>query len=124
MKSYREILEIMSNASPEKQSEFKEIVNNNWLERPTREFTIFMNFMNPGQGILMTLTVAVLASEGGLFYVDYTTSYFVKGSSDNRLNLTILFLNIGLLIILLYNLSEVRKDKRLIEKSKRKDRAK
>lgn len=124
MKSYREILEIMSNASPEKQSEFKEIVNNNWLERPTREFTIFMNFMNPSQGISMTLTVAVLASEGGLFYVDYTTSYFVKGSSDNRLNLTILFLNIGLLIILLYNLSEVRKDKRLIEKSKRKDRAK
>ena len=107
----------MSNASAEKQNEFIDIMENNWLERPTRELTIYLNFVNPGHGILMTLTVAVLASESGLFYVDYTTSYFVKGSSDNKLNLTILFLNIGLLIILLYNLSEVRKDKLLIEKS-------
>ena len=114
----------MQNASPEKRHEFIEIMENNWLERPTRELTIFMNFVNPGHGILMTFTVAVLASESGLFYVDYTTSYFVKGSSDNVLNITILFMNIGLLIILLYNLSEVRKDKLLIEKSKRKDKAK
>ena len=117
LKSYREILEVMANTSPEKQDEFNQILDNNWLEKPTRELTIFMNFVNPGNGILMTFIVAVFASESGLYYVDYTTSYFVKGNSNNTLNLSILFLNIGLLIILLYNLSEVRKDKLLITKS-------
>ena len=78
-----------------------------------------MNLFEPEQGIFLSFILAVQKTSSGLILMDWGYSSFVL-SDKAAYDWEILGLNVALFVILLYNIKEVRENKKLMALHKHK----
>ena len=88
--------------------------------------TIQINIVNRKYGLIFKCFLSVDRTASGLYMLDYASSRIsVDDENTNTdseietITIVIALLNIGLLIVLIYNISEGRKEKALLEKAGR-----
>ena len=105
-------------ATKEQRAMWDDIEHRNWLAKPTRVFTITINFANEEEGMIVVFKVLIRHTEEGLYLVDYTFERIIH-RDISILSYLIFGENFVLFLILLHNIKSERQDRELVEKAKK-----